>query len=191
MSILMSIFFQTVIPAALTLLVAYRGTISRTGRLRSIIRANVELLATLPDDHPSRDALTAHVRELVDTLVRREQLQFQPLGSARSSFRNITIAAVVLMLMLLISEVLQVPGLYQSDLPDPNTLRWSMALKSAMTVCIVVYAAILIAKSSNLERRQTLLLRWIQERHTLRDSLAMFQAGQAVKAKPSGSLLKP
>jgi hypothetical protein len=185
----MSVFFQTVIPATLALLIAYRGTISRTGRLRSTIRANIELLATLPDDHPSRDALTAHVGELVDTLVRREQLQFQPLGSARS-FRNIvTIAAVVL--MLLISAVLQVPGLYQSDLPDPNTLRWSMALKSAMMVCTVVYAAILIAKSSNLERRQTLLLRWIQERHTLRDSFAMYQAGQAVKAKPSGSLLKP
>jgi hypothetical protein len=72
-------FLQIVIPAALTALVAGRVAITRTGRLRRTIRANVELLGTLPADHPSREALAAHIEELVDTLVLREQRQFEPM----------------------------------------------------------------------------------------------------------------
>jgi hypothetical protein len=49
----MSAFWQTVIsaviPAALALLVAYRGAISRTSRLISAIRVNVELLSAGPE----------------------------------------------------------------------------------------------------------------------------------------------
>jgi hypothetical protein len=72
-------FLQTVIPAALTALIAGRVAITRTGRLRRTIQANVALLGTLPADHPSREDLASHVGELVDTLVLREQRQFDPM----------------------------------------------------------------------------------------------------------------
>ena len=63
----------------LTAFVAGRVAITRTGRLRRTIQANVALLGTLPADHPSREDLAAHIEELVDTLVLREQRQFEPM----------------------------------------------------------------------------------------------------------------
>jgi hypothetical protein len=72
-------FLQTVIPALLTALVAGRVVVTRTGRLRRTIQANVELLGTLPADHPSREDLASHIEDLVDTLVVREQGQFDPM----------------------------------------------------------------------------------------------------------------
>jgi hypothetical protein len=72
-------FLQIVIPAALTALVAGRVAVTRTGRLRRTIQANVELLGTLPADHPSREDLASHIEDLVDTLVLREQGQFAPM----------------------------------------------------------------------------------------------------------------
>jgi hypothetical protein len=72
-------FLQIVIPAALTALVAGRVAVTRTGRLRRTIQANVELLGTLLADHPSRENLASHIEDLVDTLVSREQGQFAPM----------------------------------------------------------------------------------------------------------------
>jgi hypothetical protein len=37
------------------------------------------MLEALPEGHPSRATLTTHVEELIDTLVRREARQFEPL----------------------------------------------------------------------------------------------------------------
>jgi hypothetical protein len=42
----MSGLLQAMIPAALGLLVAYRGAITRTGRLRHSIDANIELIGS-------------------------------------------------------------------------------------------------------------------------------------------------
>jgi hypothetical protein len=75
----MSTFWQTVIPAIATALVAGRVTITRTGLLRRTIQANVELLGTLPAGHPSREDLATHIEDLVDTMVVREQRQFEPM----------------------------------------------------------------------------------------------------------------
>jgi hypothetical protein len=76
----MTAFLQTAIPAVLTALIASRVAITPTGRLRRTIQANVELLDKLPADHPSREDLYEHVEELVDTLVWREQCQFDPMA---------------------------------------------------------------------------------------------------------------
>jgi hypothetical protein len=75
----MSNLLQTVIPAAVTFLVGYQGALTRTSRLRKSIRAEMEMLDALPDGHPSRATLTTHVEELIDTLVRREARQFEPI----------------------------------------------------------------------------------------------------------------
>jgi hypothetical protein len=69
---------QTVIPAVLAALVGSRVTVTLIGRLRRTIQVNIELLDKLPADHPSREDLYEHVEELVDTLVWREQSQFDP-----------------------------------------------------------------------------------------------------------------
>jgi hypothetical protein len=89
---------QTVIPALLTAVVAGRIAITRTGRLRSTIRANVELLGTLPADHPSRATLKVHIEELVGTLVRREAGQFEPITPTAALIGvNAVVAAIGLL----------------------------------------------------------------------------------------------
>jgi Flp pilus assembly protein TadB len=80
MSNLLQVAIPAAIPAVLAFLVAYQGALSRTGRLRRNVKADVELLAALPPEHPSREALEGHVGELVDELIRREQLQYFPVG---------------------------------------------------------------------------------------------------------------
>jgi hypothetical protein len=72
----MSTFWQTVVPvvisAALTLLLAYRGAISRTSKLYSAICDNAGLLDKLPADHPRRARLKAHNGTLLDILTWRQ-----------------------------------------------------------------------------------------------------------------------
>ena len=72
----MSNFWQAVIPAALTDLVAGRVAVTRTGRLRKDIHENLGLLRKLPADHPNRATLEAHNAELPGLLVRRQQRRF-------------------------------------------------------------------------------------------------------------------
>lgn len=67
----MSSLLQTVIPAVLGFIVAYQGGLTRTSRLNSTIRSNVDLLDKLPADSPRRAVLAVHNDELVDTLIRR------------------------------------------------------------------------------------------------------------------------
>jgi hypothetical protein len=55
----MSALWQTVIPAALTALVAGRVAWTRTSRLRRTIATNLDLLGRLSADHPNRAALEA------------------------------------------------------------------------------------------------------------------------------------
>jgi hypothetical protein len=93
----MSTFWQTVIPAVLAALVAYQGGLTRTTRLRGMIRANVDLLGTLPADHPSRATLEAHIGELVDVLVRRQRRRFEPFTRAGVSFGANATAALFLL----------------------------------------------------------------------------------------------
>ena len=75
----MSSFWQAVIPAALTALVAGRVAVTRTGRLRKDIHENLGLLGKLPAEHPNRATLEAHNGELLGLLVRRQHA-----GSGRS-----------------------------------------------------------------------------------------------------------
>jgi hypothetical protein len=67
----MSSFWQTVIPAVLTALVAGRAAWTRTSRLRRTVAANLDLLDRLPAEHPNRAALEAHNGELLGLLMGR------------------------------------------------------------------------------------------------------------------------
>jgi hypothetical protein len=77
---------QTMIPIVLAGFLAGQIVITRTGRLRRSIRADLELLNALPADHPSRVAVTAHSEKLVDKLIQRERRQFEPTAPARVPF---------------------------------------------------------------------------------------------------------
>jgi hypothetical protein len=115
----MSNLLQTVIPAAVTFLVGYQGALTRTSRLRKSIRADMDMLDALPEGHPSRAALTAHVEELIDTLVRREARQFEPLIPAGTSF-GVHAALTVVMVLAVLILGLEETGLYRPDRPNPD-----------------------------------------------------------------------
>jgi hypothetical protein len=135
----MGSLLQTVIPAALAFLVAYQGGVTRTSRLRSIIRANVELLGSLPADHPSRTTLTAHIEELVDTLVRRERRRFEPITPAGSSFGAcVTITMVALLGIILMAA--EATGVYVPEPPTRGDRWWGMAFYAVLAVCFAGFA---------------------------------------------------
>jgi hypothetical protein len=93
----MTEFLQTVISIMLAGLLAGQIVITRTGRLRRSIRADLELLTSLPADHPSRAMVTAHSEKLVNKLIQRERRQFEPIAPARVSLSATqSIAAMML-----------------------------------------------------------------------------------------------
>jgi hypothetical protein len=79
----------------------------------------MELLDALPDGHPSRATLTTHVEQLIDTLVRREARQFEPIIPVGTSFGVHTALTVVMALAVLILG-LEVTGLYHPDPLNPQ-----------------------------------------------------------------------
>ena len=95
MSNLLQVAIPVAIPAVVAVLVAYQGAISRTGRLRRNVKADVELLAGLPADHPSRPAMEGHVGELVDELIRREHWRYFSAAGRGSNFRSTRALAAV------------------------------------------------------------------------------------------------
>jgi hypothetical protein len=141
---------QTAIPAAAGLLVAYQGAISHTGRLRRVIRANVELLQQLPDDHPSRPALTAHIDRLVSALVQRERRRFgvEPITPAGISF-GISCAAIVISLFGLVYGTLEATGWYRRDpTPIPPRDAWIVVAFYALLVVWFTGRAVLARRRS-------------------------------------------
>jgi hypothetical protein len=137
---------QTVIPAVLTALIAGRVAITLTGRLRSTIQANVELLDKLPADHPSREDLYEHVEELVDTLVWREQCQFDPTTWIRAWIGFWVMSAAI----GLVGANLMATGLAMDPLPRP---AWAVGL-GAFWALVLVSVGSLVAW----------LVRWWRER---------------------------
>jgi hypothetical protein len=131
---------QTVIPATLAFVVAYQGGLTRTSRLGSIIRANIELLDRLPADHPSRAALEAHNGELVEMLVRRQRRRFEPFTRAGVSFgANITLA--VLMVVAVCGMALQAAGVWHSSGSLTRGELWGGAsFYGALGICFAGFA---------------------------------------------------
>jgi hypothetical protein len=134
-----STFWQTVIPAALTALVAGRVAITRTGRLRKVIHQNIDLLGTLPADHPSRATVETHIEELVDRLVRREQRQFEPITPPGTSFGvNVTVAGFGLLgVAILAAEAI---GVYHASPLEGRDLWEAMAFYGAVAVLCAIFA---------------------------------------------------
>jgi hypothetical protein len=131
----MSNLLQTVIPAAATFLVGYQGALTRTSRLCKSIPADMDMLDALPEGHPSRATLTTHIEELIDTLVRREARQFEPIIPVGTSF-GVHAALTVVMVLAVLILGLEEPGLYHPDPPNWTSPRWpdTVAMRPGVTV---------------------------------------------------------
>jgi hypothetical protein len=129
----MSNFWQTVIPAAVTALVAGRVAITRTGRLRKVIRENIDLLGTLPTDHPSRARVEAHIEDLVDRKIRREQRLFEPITPAGSSF-GINTAIAVIALLGAILMAAEATGLYHPSELERGDMWWGLGFYASVAL---------------------------------------------------------
>jgi hypothetical protein len=69
-------------PIVLTALFAGQGAVTRTGRLRKDILANLDLLGRLPADCPNRAVLETKNGELVGVLARRQRRRYGPFTQA-------------------------------------------------------------------------------------------------------------
>jgi hypothetical protein len=135
----MGSLLQTVIPAALAFIVAYQGGLTRTSRLSSIIRANIDLLDKLPADHPSRATLEAHNGELVEMLVLRQRRRFEPFTRAGVSFgANVTLAG--LMVTVVCGMALQAAGVWHSDPLTRGELWGGTGFYGALALCFAGFA---------------------------------------------------
>jgi hypothetical protein len=79
----------------------------------------MDMLDALPDGHPSRATLTTHVEQLIDTLVRREARQFEPITPVGTSF-GVHAALTVVMALAVLILGLEVTELYRPDPPNPQ-----------------------------------------------------------------------
>ena len=78
----MTALLLTVIPIVLTALFAGQVAVTRTGRLRKDIFANLDLLGRLPADCPNRAELETKNGELVGVLARRQRRRYGPFTQA-------------------------------------------------------------------------------------------------------------
>jgi hypothetical protein len=78
----MAALLLAVIPIALTALFAGQVAVTRTGRLRKDVLANLDLLDRLPAEHPNRAGLEAKNGELVGVLACRQQRRYGPFTQA-------------------------------------------------------------------------------------------------------------
>jgi hypothetical protein len=149
-------FLQAAIPVVLTALLAGQVAITRTGRLRKVIRANVELLDKLPADHPNRARLEAENGELVDLLTWRLHQQFHPLSSPWT-FR---LAPVLLAVAALGWAALLAAGLTGAFQPESPTALWSVVIIGAVLLATTV---VMIRSTAKLDRQHRRLLQQVSE----------------------------
>jgi hypothetical protein len=119
------ILTQTLITAAVALLAAYRGALTRSSRLRGLIRADLELRDAFPEDSPTREKLTGHAEKLAGALMRREARQFEPIVPAGVSL-GVHAAVTGILALAVTFSVLEVTGLHHAE---PMTREeWGPAL---------------------------------------------------------------
>jgi hypothetical protein len=134
-------FLQTVLPPLLAALVAYQGGLTRTTRLRSMIRASADLVGTLPANHPSRAKLEAHIGELVDVLIRRQRRRFEPFTRAGVSFGANLTAALWLLGMTSSLALEEIGVLHMPSGPPPPRERWTfIGFYTAVGLCLTFFA---------------------------------------------------
>lgn len=106
-----------------------------------MIRANVDLLGTLPADHPRRATLEAHVGELVDVLVRRQHRRFEPFTRAGVSFGINLTAAVILLGGMGGLALEQIGVVHATSEPKSPREMWAfIGFYTAVGLCMAFFA---------------------------------------------------
>jgi hypothetical protein len=110
---------QTIATVALGAILAGQVALTRTGRLRRAITANLDLLDRLPADHPNRAMLEAHNGDLLAVLARRQRSRFGPFTQAGMAFGAVTVTAIYALVLagfaaLMAAEIIPLD-------PDPTS----------------------------------------------------------------------
>ena len=142
----MTALLLAVIPIVLGALFAGQIALTRTGRLRKDILANLDLLARLPAEHPNRAVLEAKNGELVGVLARRQQRRYGQFTQAGMRFGALVgVAAVVLVFAgfgaLLATGV--IPS--NSDPPEPGD-GWAAVVFFLLIAAGCIVAAVRTAR---------------------------------------------
>ena len=130
----MTALLLAVIPIVLTALFAGQVAVTRTGRLRKDILANLDLLGRLSAEHPNRAALEAKNGELVGVLARRQQRRYGPFTPAGVSFGIYTGLAIVA-LVFAGATALIAAGVLPATPSDPATPGDQWAAAAFLLIC--------------------------------------------------------
>jgi hypothetical protein len=137
-----------VIPIVLTALFAGQVAVTRTGRLRKDILANLDLLGRLPAEHPNRAALEAKNGELVGVLARRQQRRYGPLTPAGVSFGVCAGVAIVALVFAGFSALLAARVIPSTPAMDPPTTgdQWAAAVVFLVMAAGFAVAGVMAAR---------------------------------------------
>ena len=119
----MTALLLAVIPIVLTALFAGQVAVTRTGRLRKDILANLDLLGRLPAEHPNRAALEAKNGELVGVLTRRQQRRYGPFtqaGFSLGAYAGVAAVALAFAFFGVLLAIGVIPSTSASDAPNPG-----------------------------------------------------------------------
>ena len=130
----MTTLLLAVIPIVLTALFAGQFAVTRTGRLRKDILANLDLLGRLSAEHPNRAALEAKNGELVGVLARRQRRRYGPFMPAGVSFGIYTGLAIVA-LVFAGATALIAAGVLPATPSDPATPGDQWAAAAFLLIC--------------------------------------------------------
>jgi hypothetical protein len=104
-----------------------------------MIKANVELLDSLPEDHPRRATLAPHIEELVSALVRRQRRGFEPFTQAGVAF-GINATLAVLTSLAVGDGLLVAIGILNSE-PTTREDQWFGVIGTAIVAIICGFLA--------------------------------------------------
>jgi hypothetical protein len=140
---------QTIATVGLGALLAGQVAVTRTGRLRRAIAANLDLLDRLSADNPHRAALEAHNGELLAVLARRQRSRFGPFVQAGVSFGAVTVTAFYALMMAAVAALLAA-GIVPAD-PDPTSEptpgdRWAVVWFLGLVAAGLIGWAVWIAR---------------------------------------------
>jgi hypothetical protein len=144
----MTALLLAVIPIVLTALFAGQVAVTRTGRLRKDILANLDLLGRLPAEHPNRAALEAKNGELVGVLARRQQRRYGPFTPAGVSFGVCAGVVIVALVFAGFSALLAARVIPSTPASDPPTTgdQWAAAVVFLVMAAGFAVAGVMAAR---------------------------------------------
>jgi hypothetical protein len=130
----MTALLLAITPIVLTALFAGQVAVTRTGRLRKDILANLDLLGRLPADCPNRAELETKNGELVGVLTRRQWRRYGPFTQAGFSLGVLAGLAGLAVAFAGFSALLATGVLPSKAASDPPTSRGLLVQRGVLPV---------------------------------------------------------